>query len=287
MLMLQLLNNHTMISKYLPFVLIISCLTGCARPDPYAFYKGRQNFLNQNYGIARVQLLGPAETGNAEAQYALGYMYLNGLGTPADQQEALRWITVSAKSGYPPAQQALQVIKPEMDALSVYDNYAIPSASSSKHLKRKKRWWHPLREEKRRTEVIEIPAQEEVITKASQDLPTNVSPVSKTIQMGEAEGNHEQTLMSKPSSSYTIQVIGTHDLKSVQHFIRTHHLEKNTRYYTTQRDGKSWYNLLYGVYPSSSEATKRLNQLPDHLKSFNPWVKPMKQVHREISGNKK
>lgn len=262
--------------------LLFSCLTGCVRHDPNAFYNGRQNFLNQNYGLAKKQLMGPAEAGNPEAQYAIGYMYLNGLGTPADTQMALKWITFSAKSGYQPAQEALQAIKPEITEITEYDNYAAQSAPSRRRLKKHvSSYHHPSRQ----MDVIEIPANEEAITQASrtdQRIQTAPRPLYNRKLQAKKEP-HIEALMNTPDSFYTIQVIGAHDLKSIRHFVKTHRLEQQTHYYPTQRNGKTWYNLLYGTYSDSKEATQKLRSLPDSLSPLKPWVKPMKQVHQEIS----
>ncbi len=51
-----------------------------------------------------------AETGNAGAQYELGYMYYNGKGTPVDQKKAVYWFSKSAEQEFPKAQVILGAI---------------------------------------------------------------------------------------------------------------------------------------------------------------------------------
>ncbi len=51
-----------------------------------------------------------AKKGNAEAQYWLGIMYLEGLGITDDSDEALHWIALSSDQEYPPAKKALHKI---------------------------------------------------------------------------------------------------------------------------------------------------------------------------------
>jgi TPR repeat protein len=50
-----------------------------------------------------------ADTGNAEGQYQLGYMYELGEGGAVDQAEALRWFHKAADQGNPKAQYQLGV----------------------------------------------------------------------------------------------------------------------------------------------------------------------------------
>ena len=47
--------------------------------------------------MAVPQLLYAANYGNADAQYAIGYMYFNGLGTPVDDVLAIHWLQAAAK----------------------------------------------------------------------------------------------------------------------------------------------------------------------------------------------
>ena len=51
-----------------------------------------------------------AEQGNADAQYALGMMLLNGSGVTRDDLEAARWMRLAADQGHAPAQYNLGVI---------------------------------------------------------------------------------------------------------------------------------------------------------------------------------
>jgi TPR repeat protein len=84
-------------------------LTACAaQPDWYAI--GKTNFTRHAYQQALPQLLWSAEMGNHEAQYAVGYMYYNGLGTPADDVLAYHWLQKAAKAGNPRARAALDRI---------------------------------------------------------------------------------------------------------------------------------------------------------------------------------
>ena len=53
------------------------------------------------------QIRSAAEQGNASAQYHLGGAYLQGLGVPQDDAEAMKWCRKAAEQGYAPAQSGL------------------------------------------------------------------------------------------------------------------------------------------------------------------------------------
>ncbi len=102
------------ITVFVKVVLIVTlalslsaCMTPQARYNKdYALAK--KNFAEQNYHSAFQQIQEPAKAGNADAQYALGYMYYNGLGTIADHRKAAFWFTKAASQGQADAKRALR-----------------------------------------------------------------------------------------------------------------------------------------------------------------------------------
>ena len=60
-----------------------------------------------DYATALAGFQNYAEQGDAEAQFNLGGMYVNGEGVPEDDAEAVRWYRLGAEQGYAPAQAIL------------------------------------------------------------------------------------------------------------------------------------------------------------------------------------
>lgn len=82
-------------------------LCGCTSSTLKA---GRQDFNAQNY-TAAVQKMRPlAEKGNADAQYALGYMMYYGKGTAVNRKDGVMWIQKAAAQGLPEAVQAEKML---------------------------------------------------------------------------------------------------------------------------------------------------------------------------------
>ncbi|QYZ67324.1 MAG: SEL1-like repeat protein [Gammaproteobacteria bacterium (ex Lamellibrachia satsuma)] len=98
-------------------LLSLSLLYGCTSSaekeaqlkDPKIILEqSRTAFAEKKYEAA-FQLLFPlAVEGNAEAQYALGYMYHHGLGLEKDDSQAMQWIQRAASQGYAKALKALK-----------------------------------------------------------------------------------------------------------------------------------------------------------------------------------
>ncbi len=63
--------------------------------------------IEENLYIAVQIYKQEAKKGNAEAQYWLGIMYLEGIGITDDSDAALHWIALSSNQDYPPAKKVL------------------------------------------------------------------------------------------------------------------------------------------------------------------------------------
>ncbi len=82
-------------------------LTACATQN---LNQGKQDFDSQNYtaALAKMQVL--ADKGNAQAEYAVGYMLYYGKGTPVDQKQGIQWIDKAADQGLAEAEQAKAIL---------------------------------------------------------------------------------------------------------------------------------------------------------------------------------
>jgi hypothetical protein len=97
-------------AQTLVIVSVLWSLSACHfQPDWYL--AGKWNYAHQQYSLALPQLLWAAQRGDSGAQYAVGYMYYNGLGTPKDDILAYHWFQKASQAGNASATQALQVIQ--------------------------------------------------------------------------------------------------------------------------------------------------------------------------------
>src|SRR5579862_5412357 len=87
-------------------------LSACASPKmSQELEGGKMKFSEGDYKEAFHELLPIAVKGRMEAQYAVGYMYYNGLGVAQDNESGIFWMTKSADQHYEPAENALQMIR--------------------------------------------------------------------------------------------------------------------------------------------------------------------------------
>ncbi|MBT5185270.1 MAG: sel1 repeat family protein [Kordiimonadaceae bacterium] len=69
--------------------------------------RAKQAFDEGDYNYAYDEYLMDAENGHPEAQFYMGVLYFNGVGTKKDLTEALRWYKLSARKGFPIAQHSI------------------------------------------------------------------------------------------------------------------------------------------------------------------------------------
>ncbi|MCP0913693.1 MULTISPECIES: tetratricopeptide repeat protein [Legionella] len=93
------------------FTLFLLSLSGCSITQ-INLREGIRSFQVQDYRQAFIRLKPEAEKGNADAQYAVGYMYYYGQGVVEDRKRAFYWIKCAAKAGQPDAISAMKILAP-------------------------------------------------------------------------------------------------------------------------------------------------------------------------------
>ena len=106
--------------KYRAVFIILTCLVGLtACFHQLNMQKGMVDFKLNDFRDAFVRLLPEAERGNADAQYAVGYMYYYGKGVYEDRDKATYWIQRAASQRQPLAVAALSALAVEKASFPV------------------------------------------------------------------------------------------------------------------------------------------------------------------------
>ena len=136
--------------------------------------------------------------------------------------------------------------------------------------------------------VAEQPAVlAEVPPQPVQQPPVKPPPLKPVIPQKAAVKNtiyRENWLLDQEASFYTLQVLGVRNEESLLNFVKEHKLllNQNVAYYKTTYKGKQWYPLLYGVYPTKSEAAEAVKELPEKVQKSIPWLRKMSAVQKEV-----
>ena len=206
------------------------------------------NAYLQQYGCSLARVEQAAETNEPDAQYALGYMYYNGIGTVKDPETAVVWIKRAAQQGQPLAINALKAIQKAQFPTAGQVNIATQSYPRPK-----------------------VSAQAPASTSASQATqPAKKKLVviphhSKVDQMG--------ALNTMPANHFTVQLFASPHLANVHHLeeLLTHKVPMTIA--STQRNGATWYLLLAGNFASRKQAQAYVATLPADIQAAKPWIR--------------
>lgn len=91
-------------------LLCVILVAACSTNSMNAMAQAKQDFIAQNYELSYQKVKPAADQGDADAQYALGYMMYYGKGTPRDADGSYVWFHKAAAQGQPQAIKALAML---------------------------------------------------------------------------------------------------------------------------------------------------------------------------------
>lgn len=94
--------------------------------------------------------------------------------------------------------------------------------------------------------------------------------------------HREDWILGLNAGSYTLQLLGARDEKSVQSFARKYDKNKQMAYYKTWLKGKPWYVVIFGEFDSKEHAQAALVGLPKELRDKKPWTRSLKDIQGVI-----
>jgi len=238
------------------FVFILfsfTLLNGCAhsltkQASAEAKEACQSNVLLQKYQCSIAKVEADARSNNADAKYALGYMYYYGIDTTENIATAKLWMRRAAAQGQPQAIQALQLLESTANEQSM----AVAASASTK---------------------VSAQTPKAKSSKSTTPVTNKVSVASKVAATSPAD----------LQKSYSIQLAATVNLERLQEYVTTHHLKGQAGYYKTCIKGTKWYILIYGHYANKAEALQALHSLPTALKAQGPWIKSYRTIQQQIA----
>jgi len=236
----------------------------------------QSNFVLKNYGQSPSQIRMAAESGNPDAEYALGYMYYYGDGLPRNAAAGRSWIQKAAAQGQPLA----------IRALNIMHGAEHPSAGASGS-RQQLALDHPTT--RYRQQVSQNASDNQVgynaaprSTAAPRSPLAMAQPAAPRAKPKPVVRTQESTILRMPASNYTIQLFGVRSQAELRGFLSRHNLNGKAYAYHTKYQGKSWYVLVYGNYSSLDAAHSAIAQLPSSLQQLKPWVKSVSSVQQAI-----
>jgi len=257
--------------------------------------KARQAYNQENYGEAAAILTPLAEQGDANAQYALGYLYHNGLGVPRNYKLAIQWMTAASAKGNQKASEALRRIS-ELDSELPDDNLNEEQASTESTP------MEPIlisgkkvgADDTTKTTTTAVATDHEPESKSNMAAKHEPAPAPTAEKSKASEANttaesqtdfstDEKWIMDQPKMNYSIQLIATGNKSALMQFITENNLSSSAKYYKSQRNSKDWYTLIQGSYDSHDTARKAIKELTPGLQDLKPWIKSFEDIQETLS----
>ena len=85
-------------------------------------------------------------------------------------------------------------------------------------------------------------------------------------------------LRRQRGKDYTLQVMGTHDLPAMRQFLASARLGARSAWFKTTHNGRPWYVVVFGLYPTRDEAAAAIPSLPETLRKGRPWPRTVQSV---------
>lgn len=94
---------------------------------------------------------------------------------------------------------------------------------------------------------------------------------------------HQQDwIKQQRSTDYTFQLMGSWQHEEVLAFIDKHTLIGDVAEFQSERNGRTWYALVYGVYESKQIALQESSNWPAPLNTLPSWLRRFDSVQKQI-----
>ncbi|MSP53815.1 MAG: hypothetical protein EXR81_06170 [Gammaproteobacteria bacterium] len=271
--------NWSLILTLSATFLLSACASSSSTDDEVA--QAKTNFAQQNYQLAFKQIQSPAEQGDPESQYALGYMYYYGKGTPMNHVLGKEWIKKSANGGDSNAEQAYQmIVTQEQEKLTTPAANSTDSTEASDGTPATPVAIAPVA-------IAPVAIAPVAIAPVVTPVVAPVAPIATATDTTSAvnSGNFtvdEQAILKAHAHEYTLQLANAPSASGAKNYIQRHHLGKVAKYYSRQVNDKTTYTVIYGHYASRNAALSALHKLPTSIQKAKPWPRTMSSVQAEI-----
>lgn len=258
----------------------------------------KQEYRDGMYKKAFNDLLISAEHGNADAQYALGYMYYYGKGVPRNTEKASYLFKLAMQQGHHDAIEAMSMIintngifttnkkrKPLLATNSLKKTLE-PNKFRESKLQNKDLLAQRIQYRERSQNNVAKFNSKKVKNKnaaSNNALSKNMLAYKEENSLAKAKAVTIKSKKSMQSNYYTIQLIADPSQNIVETFSSRNHFTDSMHKYKYVYRGATWYALSLGSYDNYTDAKHAIGKLPQNIKNMHPWVRKINGKTGEIS----
>jgi TPR repeat protein len=205
-----------------------------------------------------------------EAAYNLGVLYDLGRGVTADAATAMHWYERAAERGYHPAASRLAALRAANPSLAAKS----PAPFSATAIE------EPAAKLGRPVSTVSAAAVTSSPEPADTAPSNAVAAPTPPRAASAAAPSASLWLADLDPSHYTLQVLSHTDEASVRRYMEDNFQHGEAGYFAFELDGKTWYTVVYGDYPSHSQAMAAGEGLAERLRGAKPWVRKIAIIQK-------
>ncbi|MCK4586336.1 MAG: SEL1-like repeat protein, partial [Gammaproteobacteria bacterium] len=260
--------------------------------------KATMAFKQKNYPLAAKLLAPLAKEGQDYAQYALGYMYYNGMGVPRNRSIANQLLNASASNGNKNAIKALRLISSDANGASSTTKKVQPlivekvesdigPEDVSEAMLNTPVINRPKNNPSIGADNIEIDNIEKTadVALVQEQQPVEKQPAAMPEKISsnlEALTESEKWIIAQPDTNYTIQLLVSGNEAAMQRYIIDNKLQDVAIYNKSVKDGANLYVLIQGSFEEFSQATKAIASLSPEVQMAKPWVRSIAVIKKAL-----
>jgi hypothetical protein len=246
------------------------------------YQAGYTAYLSGDFERALNEWLPLASSSDPRVQFGIGTLYYDGKGVDRDRVASAYWFKLAAEKGYAPAQFNFgnaykhgEGVGQDDEAANLWWSRAAAQdfAPAQFNLGTQYYFGHGVAEDRDMAFVWYRKAAENGHERAVQIL--------ASIGADIAPGTGEETpppvgdkawIESQSPGSYTLQVIASPNRDTVMSLL-AEPTDHRVALLSFNKDGRTWYAALIGIFASREEATAAVAALPARLRESTPWIR--------------
>ena len=120
----------------------------------------------------------------------------------------------------------------------------------------------------------EMTSSQTKITKQEKTISNAPTTTMKAVKHNGLYG--QNWIKQQNKNHFTLQLLGTHQKSALPNYIKKFALKNDAAMFKTKRNGKDWFTLIYGHYPTKSAAQTAAKQLPKGVNK--PWIRSFASI---------
>lgn len=276
--------------------------------------KAKKAFAQKNYSLAAKLLRPLVIQGQDYAQYALGYMYYNGMGVPRDKRRAIQLLNAAAANGNENAIEAIRLLSASMNENAGASRTPVSDipASTNETSENLSEGFKSVESSEElvpehsapdhniseldsaaaqlepQAEILEIEQQIPPVIENQKAEPLveeqeiAVKNPVETTEVLSSLTDGEKWILSQPDTNYTIQLLVSGNESAMQQYIVENNLQDQAIFYRSPNNGNELFILIQGSFKSFNQASKTISSLPDNIQASKPWVRNISVIRKTI-----